>query len=178
MRGAAPLVARRPRVDAAASHAPRPTNPAAFSGTADLGQGLSTAAIRAVPHVVFNSTVQLYHAPYYSVRGLWPNVVTAVDAALAATANSATARVWLMGHSLGGASACLAALLLADRGTRIGGVYAFGPYKAGNSCGPDADCWASVYDRVLADVTWAWWNNQDPVPGARQPHAPHGRSRQ
>jgi pimeloyl-ACP methyl ester carboxylesterase len=136
-------------------------------GTADLGQGWSTAKISAVPRVVFNETLQLYQAPYHSVMGLWPSVAVAVDTALAATANPAAARVWVTGHSLGGASACLAALLLAERGTRIGGVYAFGPYKVGNSCGADTACWASVYDRVLADVTWAWWNNQDPVPGAR-----------
>ncbi|KAF8059399.1 hypothetical protein HT031_005204 [Scenedesmus sp. PABB004] len=138
-----------------------------FRGTADLGQGWTSADIRPVSHSVLGATVQLYQAPYRSTMGVWPEVSRLVAAAAAAATGApggAPPRVYLTGHSLGGASACLTGLLLKEAGYAIGGVFAFGPYKLGTSCGAGEECWVSVYDRHLGPVTWAWWNNQDPIP--------------
>lgn len=133
-------------------------------GTIDLGQLLSSMNTSVVITEIYSKTLQIYQAPYHSVMGAWPDVLTAVQTAVAATENPSAAQVFLTGHSLGGASASLAALLLDERGYKIGGVYSFGPYKAGTTCSPADDCWVTVYDRHLGGVTQFWWNNQDPIP--------------
>ncbi|KAF6252010.1 hypothetical protein COO60DRAFT_1644434 [Scenedesmus sp. NREL 46B-D3] len=135
-----------------------------YRGTADIGQGWTTADIAAVPHTVFNKTLQIYQAPYKSTMLGWPWALAAVRKAMAATERPRAAKVYVTGHSLGGASAYIAGLLLKEQGFNVGGVYAFGPYKTGTTCRPGQDCWVTVYDRYLADVTSSWWNNQDPIP--------------
>lgn len=133
-------------------------------GTADIGQTWSSADITPVPLTVFNKTLQIYKAPYKSFMLSWPWALSAVRKAVAATANPAAAKVYVTGHSLGAASAYLGGLLLREAGFYIGGVYAFAPYKTGTTCTSDQDCWVTVYDRYLAQVTSFWWNNQDPIP--------------
>ncbi|WIA15902.1 hypothetical protein OEZ85_012651 [Tetradesmus obliquus] len=136
----------------------------AFRGTADIGQGWTSADISAVPHTAFNKTLQLYKAPYKSTMLAWQWALAEVRKAVAATDRPHSAKVYTTGHSLGGASAYISALLLREQGLNIGGVYAFGPYKTGTTCTPDQECWVTVYDHYLADVTSFWWNNQDPIP--------------
>lgn len=90
--------------------------------------------------------------------------VCVVHAALVLTCCSDLAACSNAGHSLGGASSFLGALLLAEQGYTIGGVWGFEPYKVGTTCAPSEDCWVSVYDRLLGDVSYMIWNNQDPIP--------------
>lgn len=132
-------------------------------GTADLGQVQITGQFETRPLTVYGSPLQVYYPVYASFTGLWVKLLPAVKRAIAATDSPSSASVYLTGHSLGAASACLAALVLQEQGYKIGGVWAFDPFKAGTTCSPNEECWVSVYDRHLADVTYAWWNNQDPV---------------
>jgi Lipase (class 3) len=125
-----------------------------------------TGKLHSAPWVqpVFNTTLQLLYPAQQSMAGLWPLLDAAITRAIDATANPAAARIFLTGHSLGGASACIAALLLASEGRRVSGVWAFDPYKTGTRCAAGQNCWVSLYDRHLGNVTVAVWNNQDPIP--------------
>jgi len=39
-------------------------------------------------------------------------------------------------------------------------VYNFGGYKMGTTCSPKQQCWVTLYDKHLGDVTWFWWHQQ------------------
>lgn len=66
-------------------------------------------------------------------------------------------RVYVTGHSLGGALATLASYVLALRSIRVAGVHTFGSPRVG-----DAQ-FARVYERVLGGLTYRWRNNNDAV---------------
>jgi len=91
-------------------------------GTVDLGQVITTANMGIATTSVFGVRLKLYQAPFRSVKGVYQQVLKAVRAALAATDNPAAAKIFLAGHSLGGASACFAALLMKEQGLNIGGL--------------------------------------------------------
>eukprot|EP00775_Hariotina_reticulata_P009548 gene9548-9712_t len=135
-----------------------------FRGTVDLGQVMTTANMGIATTTVFGVRLQLYQAPFRSVQGVFQQILKAVRAAVAATDNPAAAKLFLAGHSLGGASASFAALLLKEQGLKIGAVYNFGGYKMGTTCLPQQQCWVNLYDKHLGDVTWFWWHQQDPIP--------------
>jgi thioesterase domain-containing protein len=108
--------------------------------------------------------MDIYYAPYASfVIGLWPKLLPAVKRAIAATDSPSSANIYLTGHSLGGASAYMAALSIKEAGFKVAGVYAFDPYQIGHTCEEGQQCWVSLYEKHLGDVTYSWWNNQDPV---------------
>lgn len=133
-------------------------------GTSDLGQGLITGQFRTKPIVVFNKSLDMYFPVQQSMEGLYPKVLKAVKAAVLATDSASKARIYVTGHSLGGASACLGGLMLLDQGFNVGGVWSFSPFMAGTNCASSEDCWVTVYNRYLGDKTWMIWNNQDPIP--------------
>ena len=67
-------------------------------------------------------------------------------------------KVWITGHSLGGAVAVITAFKLAhDNGVAIQGVHAFGAPPVGNGV------WQVEYDALLPH-TWRWNVENDPVP--------------
>lgn len=133
-------------------------------GTADAGQARITGKFQTEKWTVFSTPLDIYYAPYASfVVGLWPKLLPAVRRAVAATDSPSTANTYVTGHSLGGASAYMAALSLKEAGLTVSGVYAFDPYAVGTTCDPGQACWVSLYEQHLGDVTYAWWNNQDPV---------------
>lgn len=135
-----------------------------FRGTADIGQFFSSGNFNKMPWRIFGTDMQLYYAGQTSVRGLWPGLQKAVRAAVAQTRNPASTKLYIGGHSLGGASSGLAALLLKEQGYNIGAVYAFSPYKMGTTCKAEESCWSTVYERHLGAITYTFWNNQDFVP--------------
>lgn len=139
-------------------------------GTSDFGQGLITGKFETRPWVIFSKTLDIYYPVHQSMHGLYPKVLEAVKKAVAATNVPSKAKVYLTGHSLGAASACLGGLLLLDQGFTIGGVWSFDPYMAGTKCDSGGDCWVALYDRYLGDRTWMIWNNQDPIPILTQTH--------
>ncbi|KAF6266250.1 hypothetical protein COO60DRAFT_1697308 [Scenedesmus sp. NREL 46B-D3] len=139
-------------ISGAAAHAVVLSTPkdvfVAIRGTADAGQARITGKFQTEKWTVFGTPLDIYYAPYASfVVGLWPKLLPAVRRAVAATDSPSTANTYVTGHSLGGASAYMAALSLKEAGFTVSGVYAFDPYA-----------------QHLGDVTYAWWNNQDPIP--------------
>jgi pimeloyl-ACP methyl ester carboxylesterase len=67
-------------------------------------------------------------------------------------------KVFVTGHSLGGALAILAALELKRQGFNIAQVYTFGQPRVGNKA------FAAMYNYALKDSTFALVNEGDPVP--------------
>jgi hypothetical protein len=76
-------------------------------------------------------------------------------------------RLWLTGHSLGGALATLAAYRLQGDGIPIQGVVLFGSPKVGDPV------WAEEFQERLGERVHAWATAQDPVPFS--PPSLHGR---
>lgn len=75
-------------------------------------------------------------------------------------------KLWLVGHSLGGAVAQLLAYdLRVNHKFSIAGVVTCGGPKLGN------DKWQDAYNAVLKNQTWRWINQHDPVP-----HLPKGKA--
>lgn len=66
---------------------------------------------------------------YRSFAAVWPGVAAAMQKAVAATARPHEAKIWLAGHSMGGAHALFAALRLTDMRKPVGGVYLYGAPK-------------------------------------------------
>lgn len=66
--------------------------------------------------------------------------------------------LFVIGHSLGGALAVLAALPLAEGGLRVAGVYTFGMPRPGNQA------FQSRYDKRLGTATYRLVNGSDIVP--------------
>jgi triacylglycerol lipase len=67
-------------------------------------------------------------------------------------------RIWLIGHSLGGALAVSAAFQAARSGIPIAGVYTFGQPRVFNPAG------ATAYDVLLRDITFRVVDREDIVP--------------
>ena len=103
--------------------------------------------------------LQVHSGFLNSFAAVYPRVGTEVAAALERTADPHAARVFISGHSLGGAHAMLAALALADSGAKIGGVWTFAAPKTGKADFVDA------YMRRFGDVTFRWVNGLDIVSG-------------
>lgn len=83
----------------------------------------------------------------------------AVAKALEQTVDTpSTAKVYIAGHSLGGAHAMLTALALSDNGARIGGVWTFAAPKVGKQDFVD------VYMLRFGAITFRWINGLDLVP--------------
>jgi hypothetical protein len=71
-----------------------------------------------------SSLLQVHGGFLTSFVSVYPRVGLAVAKALEQTVeNPAAARIYITGHSLGGAHATLAALALSDNGAKIGGVW-------------------------------------------------------
>jgi hypothetical protein len=82
------------------------------------------------------------------------------------TAELGGRKLWLVGHSLGGALAELLAYdLQANHKIQVTGVVNCGAPKLGG------DKWKDAYDAVLKGRTWRWINQHDPVP-----HLPKGKA--
>jgi lipase (class 3) len=87
------------------------------------------------------------------VRNSFMSIRNAVDAAR----HKPETQVWLIGHSRGGAMACIAAALLMREGYRVTGVCTFGQPKVGND----------AFGKWLNDQPFAYVryvNGDDPVP--------------
>jgi hypothetical protein len=67
-------------------------------------------------------------------------------------------RIWLTGHSMGGALAALIGMRLADEEQPVAGIYTYGAPKLGKS---DFQ-WG--YNQILSRITFQFINPHDPVP--------------
>ncbi|GBF95574.1 lipase [Raphidocelis subcapitata] len=103
--------------------------------------------------------LQVHSGFLASFAAVYPRVAKEVAKAMEHTVdNPGAARVFISGHSLGGAHAMLAALALADSGAKIGGVWTFAAPKAGKGD------FVEAYMRRFGDVTFRWVNGLDIVP--------------
>jgi hypothetical protein len=133
----------------------------AFRGTADLRNWLTDLDCRLVP--VLNFRV---HRGFYEAMQA---VELDLDAGLGQAPES---RLWVTGHSLGGALAKLWALWAAGRGHDVAGVYTFGQPRVGDAA------FASFYNSVLGARSFRVVHAEDIVPRvpwmlARYRHAGH-----
>jgi triacylglycerol lipase len=133
----------------------------AFRGTADLRNWLTDLDCELIR--VLNFRV---HRGFYEA-------MQAVELDLDASLNEAQeTRLWVTGHSLGGALAKLWALWAAGRGHDVAGVYTFGQPRVGDAA------FASFYDSVLRAQSFRVVHADDIVPRvpwmlARYRHAGH-----
>lgn len=102
----------------------------AFRGTTDLKNWLTDLNALWMVYTLGGKNVLVHHGFYRAWMAVREKVLAAVKAALAANPK---ARIWLTGHSLGGALAMLAfeQIQLAADG-RVVGCYTFGQPRVGN----------------------------------------------
>ncbi len=119
----------------------------AFRGTADWRNALT------------DMDCKLIHAGGYRVHRGFHQAVEAIDASLTAALGDVSGmRLWVTGHSLGGALAELWALRALERGHDIAGVYTFGQPRVGDAA------FAAYYDSLLKPRTFRVVHGDDVVP--------------
>jgi hypothetical protein len=120
--------------------------------------------------VSFLKTEQVFRDNARVHRGFqhaWDTVATKVTSTVVLWLRAEpNAKLWVTGHSLGGALATIAAASLQDKGIRVDGLYTFGQPRVGN--------WAfqRQFDRALGDHTFRYVNNNDIVPAVPPPILP------
>ncbi len=119
----------------------------AFRGTADLRNALT------------DMDCKLIRAVGYRIHRGFHEAVEAIDESLAAALGDEQGmRLWVTGHSLGGALAELWALRALERGHEIAGVYTFGQPRVGDAA------FAAYYDSLLRPRTFRVVHGDDVVP--------------
>jgi pimeloyl-ACP methyl ester carboxylesterase len=91
-------------------------------------------------------------------RGFYEAMKAVESDLLARLGEAQGARLWVTGHSLGGALAMLWALWAAQNGHDIAGVYTFGQPRAGDAA------FSQLYDSILKTRTWRSVYAEDIVP--------------
>ena len=125
-----------------------------FRGTKEPQDFLTDAAFALLP-VSLASSVHL---------GFWTSLGTAYEELRELARGAGTRRIWITGHSLGGALATLLAYRLQQDGIAIKGVYTYGSPRAGNAG------FALEYAALFADrPSQRWVNASDPVAIAPPP---------
>jgi hypothetical protein len=119
----------------------------AFRGTADLRNWLTDLDC----DLIRVGSCRVHRGFYYALK--------AVESDLMATLSQGQgARLWVTGHSLGGALAMLWALWAAQSGYEIAGIYTFGQPRAGDAA------FSQLYNSRLKDRTWRSVHAEDIVP--------------
>jgi hypothetical protein len=119
----------------------------AFRGTADLRNWLT------------DLDYELTRAGNFRVHRGFHEAVSAVQSDVSAKLGDAReTRLWVTGHSLGGALAMLWALWAARRGHEIAGVYTFGQPRVGDAA------FSHLYNSKLKTRTWRSVHADDIVP--------------
>lgn len=120
----------------------------AFRGTADMRNWLTDIDVKMV-NVGNGFKV---HAGFRTA------IFSVIESVAQKCANSPGRRIWLTGHSLGGALAILAADLLYQHGVTVSGIYTFGQPRVGNGAYRDA------FNFHFLDRTFRIVNDVDIVP--------------
>jgi len=95
-----------------------------------------------------------FHSGFYdSMEGKWNSLSREVK-----WQSQGNKPVFVVGHSLGGALAVLAAARLSREGHNVAGVYAFAAPRVGNRT------FAKDYEARLGSRTWRFENNEDLIP--------------
>ncbi|KAI8472865.1 MAG: Alpha/Beta hydrolase protein [Monoraphidium minutum] len=133
----------------------------AFRGTSTT-EGWGTN-VKVTPYRIASGhggrVLQVHSGFLTSFTSIYAGVALEVAKALEHVVDApASARVYVVGHSLGGAHALLTALALSDNGATVGGVWAFAAPKVGNQDFVDE------YMRRFGDVTFRYVHGLDVVP--------------
>jgi len=121
----------------------------AVRGSADLPDWI----VDANAATIYEDGVTYHHGFFIYAGLLLDDVLKATEGACAPGGQ----KLWLTGHSLGGAAAELLAFWLARRGCDVEGVMTFGAPL------PGRDDLQYAYNRLLGDVTHHFIHEQDPV---------------
>lgn len=119
----------------------------AFRGTADLRNWLTDLDCEFVPF----GNCRVHRGFFEAMNAVEPDLSAALGEAQGA-------RIWLTGHSLGGALAMLWALWAVRNGYEIAGVYTFGQPRVGDAA------FRQLYDARLKPWTWRSIHAADIVP--------------
>jgi triacylglycerol lipase len=119
----------------------------AFRGTADLRNWLTDLDCE----LTRVGSCRVHRGFYQAMKAVEPDLSVHL-------AEARGARVWVTGHSLGGALAMLWALWAAEKGYEIAGVYTFGQPRAGDAA------FSQLYDSKLKTRTWRSVHADDMVP--------------
>jgi len=119
----------------------------AFRGTADLRNWLTDLDCE----LTRVGSCRVHRGFYAAMKAVEPDLT-------ASLAPAQDARLWVTGHSLGGALAMLWALRAAQSGYDIAGVYTFGQPRAGDAA------FSRLYDSRLKIRTWRSVHAEDVVP--------------
>jgi hypothetical protein len=132
-----------------------------FRGLTSVDSALTSDLKHTPVDAAFGNKKVAVHSGFYNgFRAIWPQVVMAVKAAITQTEDPTEAKIYITGHSLGGAHALFTGLKLAEMKLKnIGGVYIFGTPLFGGSEFLDLFTHSG-----LEPITTHWWNELDVVP--------------
>jgi len=133
----------------------------AYRGLTSVDAALTSDMRHGPTEAVIGTKKVAVHSGFYNgFRALWPQVMLAVKQAILQTEEPTEAKIYITGHSLGGAHAVFTAMKLADMKLKnIGGVYLFGTPRIGQ------ESFTQLFtESNLEPVTFHWWNELDMVP--------------
>lgn len=133
----------------------------AYRGLTSVETAL-TSDLRHTPvEAPFGSHKVPVHSGFYNgFKSIFPEVIAAVKEALIVTEEPSEAKIYITGHSLGGAHALFTALKLSElRLKSLGGVYLFGTPRIGQTTFTEL-----FMQSGLEPITVHWWNELDMVP--------------
>jgi hypothetical protein len=133
----------------------------AYRGLTSVDSALTSDMRHTPTEAAFGTKKVAVHSGFYNgFRSIWPQVMMAVKAAIMQTEEPTEAKIYITGHSLGGAHALFTALKLSEMKLKnIGGVYLFGTPKIGQHA------FLKLFNESgLEPITTHWWNELDVVP--------------
>lgn len=128
----------------------------AFRGSSSLRDFITDLEARKEELLWSSDATAEVHAGF--LRAFEAVDVKVVEQVRSALAGLAAPKLYITGHSLGGALAILCALELHRQKIPVAGVVTFGQPRVGNKT------FALIYNEALKDVTFAVVNQGDPVP--------------
>ena len=137
-----------------------------YRGTSYVSQFVRSLRQVDIDYVIAGKKVKLWETAAVSFDEIYNQVENSVKKSLKRTNSPSNARLWIIGHSLGGSHATMAAIKLTERNPdiKIGGVYTFGSNMNGFERAPGETCWTRLYDEKFGHITYRWVNDLDVAP--------------
>ena len=134
-----------------------------FRGVSRITQFMRAFRNNDIEGVIAGKKIRLWETNYLAYKGIIDQVEKEVLKARSQTTNASTAKIWLIGHSSGGAYAALSALDLTYKHPElvVGGIYTFGSNMSGIACSVGDTCLSSMYNPKFGSMTYRWVNDND-----------------
>ncbi|MGH6864685.1 MAG: lipase family protein [Methyloceanibacter sp.] len=129
------------------------THIAIETGQFDVADIVTDTSFLLVPAAIWGQGAMLHSGFLASHQASWATVWEVVD-----QHRDNNQRLWIAGHSLGGALAALAAQLLDAKGVPVQGVVTFGAPRIGNGA------WATSFNTRFGNRARRWVYGRDPIP--------------